>query len=114
MIGGSTNTVDLQLFYKELDAHRQQQHLSWRQVATQAEVSSTTLIRMAQGVLPDPENLAKLKKWLKFLTCLDSKEFVGDRVDSTWYSPTVAPSENSAYLTAIKSIVRAGCDRMKH
>lgn len=50
--------------YQTLDVRREQFGLSWRQVAIQSEVSSSVLIRMAQGITPDTESLERLKKWV--------------------------------------------------
>jgi transcriptional regulator with XRE-family HTH domain len=50
-------------FYHALDGHRQAKQLTWKSVAEQAEVSASTLTRIAQGKRPDVDTLAALCKW---------------------------------------------------
>ena len=69
---GRVAHFDGQAFYAALDAHRQSQGLSWRQVADQAGVSASTLTRMAQGRLPDVEGLTALVHWAN----LDLDDFI--------------------------------------
>lgn len=50
-------------FYNELDAHRLAKKLTWKAVAEKANVSASTLTRIAQGKRPDVDTLASLCKW---------------------------------------------------
>jgi transcriptional regulator with XRE-family HTH domain len=50
-------------FFAALDAQRQAKKLTWRQVAEQSGVSTSTLTRMSQGKLPDVQGLAALSAW---------------------------------------------------
>jgi transcriptional regulator with XRE-family HTH domain len=50
-------------FFAALDAQRQAKKLTWRQVAEQSGVSTSTLTRMSQGKLPDVQGLAALSSW---------------------------------------------------
>ncbi len=54
---------DGEALYAALDATRVARQLSWRQVARQSGVSSSTLTRMAQGRRPDADGLAALTLW---------------------------------------------------
>jgi transcriptional regulator with XRE-family HTH domain len=47
-----------------LDSERQARHLSWRQLAIEAEVSPSTLTRMQQGKSPDVNTFSALTSWL--------------------------------------------------
>jgi transcriptional regulator with XRE-family HTH domain len=49
-------------FYAALDAVRRGRSLNWRQVATEAKVSPSTLTRLAQK-RPDVDSLAALVDW---------------------------------------------------
>lgn len=54
---------DPSAFYAALDAARKERGLTWRQVAAEAEISASTLTRMAQGKRPDVNSLAALLGW---------------------------------------------------
>lgn len=56
--------VDVVALYAALDTKRKSKDLSWRDLATAAGVSASTLTRMAQGAHPDVEGFAKLLRWL--------------------------------------------------
>lgn len=66
-------------FFAALDNTRQARGLNWRQVATQARVSQSTLTRLAQGKRPDVDSLAALVAWGN----LSADDFVqrGERLD---------------------------------
>ena len=57
--------VDVWALYKALDARRDTEGLSWRQLAEQAGVSPSLLSRMANGQRPDVDGFAALVQWLK-------------------------------------------------
>ncbi len=50
-------------FFAALDAERQSRANTWKQVAEEAQVSASTLTRMAQGRRPDVDSLAALVLW---------------------------------------------------
>jgi transcriptional regulator with XRE-family HTH domain len=54
---------DAQAFYAALDAERRSRRYTWKQVAQEAQVSASTLTRMAQGRRPDVDSLAALVAW---------------------------------------------------
>ena len=65
--------LDVEALVAALDAQRQAKNISWRQLATKAGVSQSTLTRMQQGKRPDVDTFASLVKWLgipaeRFLT----------------------------------------------
>ena len=57
-------TIDIAAFYAALDTKRQQEGLSWRELAHRLEISPSTLTRMAQGRRPDVDTFATLLRWL--------------------------------------------------
>ncbi|MGZ9812455.1 helix-turn-helix domain-containing protein [Pseudoroseicyclus sp. H15] len=60
-------------FFQALDARRLASGLTWRAVADQANVSASTLTRIAQGKRPDVDTLAALCKW----SGLSADQFIG-------------------------------------
>jgi transcriptional regulator with XRE-family HTH domain len=56
-------TFDHEAFYDALDATRQARKLNWKQVATEAGISPSTLTRLGQGKRPDVDSLAALCSW---------------------------------------------------
>lgn len=60
-------------FFNTLDAHREAKKLTWKTVAEQAQVSASTLTRIAQGKRPDVDTLAALCRW----SGLSANDFIG-------------------------------------
>ncbi len=50
-------------FHAALDDERRRRGISWRQVAAEASVNTSTLTRMAQGKRPDVDGMAALASW---------------------------------------------------
>lgn len=65
-------SFDADAFYAALDAVRATRKLNWRAVATEAQVSPSTMTRLAQGKRPDVDSLAALLDWAD----LDANAFV--------------------------------------
>lgn len=59
----SNDRFDVEGFYAALDSERQARRLTWKQVASEAEVAASTLTRMGQGRRPDVDGLASLAAW---------------------------------------------------
>jgi transcriptional regulator with XRE-family HTH domain len=57
-------TIDVEAFYAALDAKRQEEGWSWRELARHLGISPSTLTRMAQGKRPDVDTFASLLRWL--------------------------------------------------
>lgn len=57
--------LDVEMLVAALKAQKDAQGLSWRQLASSAEVSPSTLTRMQQGKLPDVNTFTALTRWLK-------------------------------------------------
>lgn len=101
---------DFGAFYAALDAAREQNDMTWKEVGEGTNVSQATLTRMRQGKRPDADSLAALAAW----ATLNPADFV--RV------PTRAPAHALAAIsthlrsdphlsaesaTAIEQMVRA-------
>ena len=54
---------DAGAFFSALDDVRSARRKTWKQVATEAGISASTLTRMAQGKRPDVDGLATLAAW---------------------------------------------------
>ena len=57
-------SFDRAAFIGTLDATRQARGLSWRQAATQADVSPSTFTRLGDGHAPDVDTFAALVVWM--------------------------------------------------
>lgn len=56
-------SFDARGFFAALNAERDARNLLWKHVAKQANVSQSTLTRLAQGKRPDVDSLAALVDW---------------------------------------------------
>ena len=56
--------LDVSALRAALDQHRRARKLSWRQVASEAGVSPSTLSRMTQDKRPDVDSFAAIVSWL--------------------------------------------------
>ena len=65
---------DAEAFYSALDAERRSRQQTWKRVAEEAQVSASTLTRMAQGRRPDVDSMAALVAW----SGLSADSFVRD------------------------------------
>lgn len=70
---GERSSFDADGFFQALDAVRIARKLNWKQVAQAADVSPSTMTRLAQGRRPDVDSLAALLTW----SGLDANRFVG-------------------------------------
>jgi transcriptional regulator with XRE-family HTH domain len=56
--------VDVEALYDALKTKRERQGISWRELATDLELSPSTFTRMAQGQRPDIDTFTTLLGWL--------------------------------------------------
>lgn len=63
---------DADAFYESLDSERLFRKLNWKEVASEARVSQSTLTRLRQGRRPDVDSFALLVAWGGF----DADRFV--------------------------------------
>ena len=84
---------DAEAFYSALDAERRSRRQTWKLVAEEAQVSASTLSRMAQGKRPDVDSMAALIAW----SGLSADMFVKDA------RATSGPSSLSVISTSLRS-----------
>ncbi len=84
---------DAETFYAALDAERRSRRYTWKQVAQEAQVSASTLTRMAQGRRPDVDSLAALVTWAG----LSADAFVGNGL----------PTPEAGTLTMISTYLKS-------
>ena len=91
---------DSDAFYSALDGARQERDMRWKDVAAEANVSASTLTRMAQGRRPDVDSLAALCQWAN----LDANDFMrgGEAEDEGEPAPFLAMA--STYLRSDKNL----------
>ncbi len=110
--------IDVTALYVALDARRNRQKLSWRELAKQLGLSSSIFTRLAQGRAPELSSYRKMTDWLG----------VGMDDFTERDRPTIEQSEDTveaiaAYLRAdkalkpesaqaIETIVRAAYEEM--
>jgi transcriptional regulator with XRE-family HTH domain len=87
-------TIDVDALYAALDAKRQKEGWSWRELARNLEISPSTLTRMAQGRRPDLDAFATLLRWL------------GMSADA-FMRPTTKKKEEVNTVAMISSFLRA-------
>jgi len=89
----SNRPFNVQMFFFALDEIRINRKLSWKEVASEAGVSASTLTRIGQGKRPDVDGLAALAQW----GSLDVNKFTGTSIRRT---PANTMTEISALLRA--------------
>lgn len=94
---------DAEGFFTALDAVRTTRRLTWKQVATEARVSPSTMTRLSQGKRPDVDSLAALVRWAD----LDANRFVGQQQDPAEEAPLAMIS---TYLRADKNLSPQAAD----
>lgn len=79
---------DAEGFFAALEDQRKSRDLTWKQIAKEAEVSASTLTRMAQGRRPDVDSLAALLKW----SGLSADDYIvdGDDTEQRALSPVAS------------------------
>jgi transcriptional regulator with XRE-family HTH domain len=82
--------------------------MTWRQVAREANVSASSLTRMAKGSRPDIDTVASLASWAR----LDAATFFPRRAEESPLSMVAAyihrdPSLTPAAASALEQVVRA-------
>lgn len=108
---------DAEAFYSALDAERRSRRQTWRRVAEEAQVSASTLSRMAQGRRPDVDSMAALVAW----SGLSADTFVKDAQAKPLpgsLSVISASLKNDPHLTpeaadALDELMKATYERMR-
>ncbi|HEX5120072.1 MAG TPA: helix-turn-helix transcriptional regulator [Pseudonocardiaceae bacterium] len=99
-------SFDAGAFFAALDAERAKRSLLWKDVAAQANVSQSTLTRLAQGKRPDVDSLAALVDWAE----LRADDFVV-RVHGKPSADSIAMI--STYLRADRNLSPQAADAME-
>lgn len=92
--------LDVPALYAVLDRKRQEQDMSWRDLAKKLDVSPSTFTRMSDGFRPDVDTFATLIHWLG----LPADRFMvheGSDVETEEESPIVMIS---SYLRSAKNV----------
>ena len=108
---------DADAFFAALDAERRSRRQTWKRVAEEAQVSASTLSRMAQGRRPDVDSMAALVAW----SGLSADAFVKDAHAKPLpgsLSVISASLKNDPYLTpeaadALDELMKATYERMR-
>jgi transcriptional regulator with XRE-family HTH domain len=95
---------DAEGFFAALDSVRIARSANWKQVATGAGISQSTLTRLAQGKRPDVDSLAALLNWAD----LDANTFV--RSGHQRVQETEPLAMISTYLRADQSLTAEAAD----
>jgi transcriptional regulator with XRE-family HTH domain len=101
-------TVNAAAIYAALEHERRARSLSWRQVASEAEVSPSTLSRMAQGHPPGLDGLLKLANWAG----CSMDELMG-RGSSRISNELAPPTAISSYLRSRKELSPKGIEALE-
>lgn len=89
-------TIDVRGLYAALDGQRGARRLSWRDVASELDLSASTFTRLAQGHRPDVDTFATLLRWLG----MEASDFMLPRAEAGSQEP----------MAAISSVLRASAD----
>ena len=108
---------DAEAFYSALDAERRSRQQTWKKVAEDAQVSASTLTRMAHGRRPDVDSMAALVAW----SGLSADTFVRDeqpRSEPGSLSMISAYLKSDPHLTpeaadALDELMKATYERMR-
>lgn len=109
---------DVEAFYAALDGQRQSRKKTWKQIAKEAEVSASTLTRMAQGRRPDVDTMAALVAW----SGLNADDFVKrdetDPNDSDTLAKITAYLRADSHLSpeaaeALEAVIKAGYEKLR-
>jgi hypothetical protein len=87
-------SINVEALYAALEAKKELDGMSWRELAKEVEVAPSTFTRMAQGLRPDTDTFATLLGWLH----MPANEFTG---------PSSVGDEEAEPLLAIASYLRS-------
>jgi hypothetical protein len=109
MVQFKTDTVSE--LWKRLDFFRQRKMLTWYQMASQLNVRTSTLIRLAQGVEPDSDTEQILLAWLQLEYNLITEDAVKCHIPQNLRDRI---NSNSDDLLALRTIINAAYVRMNY
>ncbi len=103
----STGKFNAGSFYSALNTCRESKKYTWKKVAEKAQISPSTLTRMAQGKRPDVDSMAALVEW----SGLSADDFIEKNRDNVANTDTVATI--GAYLRADKNLDEKSADALE-
>ena len=108
---------DADAFYAALDGERRSRRYTWKHVAEEAQVSASTLTRMAQGRRPDVDSLAALVAWAgmsadSFVDSGDARPTPGALTMISTYLKG-DPQLSAEAAEALDQLVKAAYERMR-
>ncbi len=89
-------TIDVGALHAALERRRQARGQSWREVASELDLSPSTFSRLAAGHRPDVDAFATMLRWLD----LEAKDFMSP-APSSGAEPSPEP------LAAVSSVLRS-------
>jgi transcriptional regulator with XRE-family HTH domain len=113
---------DVDSFYGALNSVRRSRGLTWRQVARAADVSASSLTRMAKGSRPDVDTIASLASWASlnpatFFPTKDAESSISMVTAYIHRDPDLTPEAASALeqlvRTTYSQLARGGEDRRR-
>jgi transcriptional regulator with XRE-family HTH domain len=87
-------TIDVGALHAALERRRQARGQSWREIASELDLSPSTFSRLAAGHRPDVDAFATMLRWLG----LEAKDFM---------SPAAGAEPSPEPLAAVSSVLRA-------
>jgi transcriptional regulator with XRE-family HTH domain len=109
-------TFDTQAFFAALNASREARDITWKELASEAGVSASTLTRVGQGKRPDVDSFAALVAWAG----LKPQDFIG--ISSRKSEPLAEisvllrrdPQLNNEAAAALDELLKATYKRLKN
>lgn len=110
-------TFDAEGFFSALDSARRAEKLNWKEVASRAGVSPSTLTRLGQGKRPDVDSLAALTAWsgLKADAFVRSDNAKAEAAPLAMISTYLRsdPSLTPEAAVALEEVVKATYERLR-
>lgn len=109
---------DAEAFYTALDKQRQTRNLTWKQVAKEADISASTLTRMAQGRRPDVDSMAALAAWSglsadSFVQHADVESLKTDPLSTMTAYLRADPNLSTQSADAIEAVLKAAYEKLR-
>jgi len=114
----SKSQFDVDAFYEALDNIRKNEKLTWKKIADKAEVSASTLTRMAQGKRPDIDSMAALASWSNlnvdnYIVGHNKEKMTKNSIEEVSALFRADPTLEPAAAAAIEAIVRAAHEKLR-
>jgi transcriptional regulator with XRE-family HTH domain len=108
---------DADAFYQTLDGERRSRGLNWKEVATEARVSQSTLTRLGQGKRPDVDSFARLVAWGGFaadqFVVMPKMQQIGGFLTTLPTALRSDPNLDDKGVHALETIIRAAYDQFR-